>query len=90
MAAPRRPDPEPLPTSDLTVVVIGTALWAVALVVALVLGDRLDDQGRDSWVWVTAAGVALGLVGIRHLRRRRARSTDTGDPSADRSTPNQA
>lgn len=89
MAAPRRPDPEPLPTNDLTVVVVGTALWAVALVVALVLGDRLDDQGRENWVWITAAGVALGGVGIRHLRRRRARSTDTGDPSADRPAPNE-
>jgi len=43
-------------------------------VAALLLGDRLGDQGRDSWVWVAAAGLFLGLVGLRHVRRRAARA----------------
>jgi len=69
---PRRPDPEPVETDDVAIVTLGTVLWVVALVAALLLGDRLDDQGRDSWVWVAAAGLFLGLIGLRHVRRRRS------------------
>ena len=59
-------------TDDVAIVTLGTVLWALAVVATLVLRDRLDDQGRDGWVWVAAAGVFLGLVGIRQVRRRRA------------------
>jgi len=59
-------------TDDVAIVTLGTVLWALALIAALVLRDRLDDRGRDDWVWVAAAGVFLGLVGIRQVRRRRA------------------
>ncbi len=54
------------------VVTVGTALWAIGLVLALALRGRLDDHGNGAWVWVMAAGVFLGLVGLRHVRRRRA------------------
>ena len=83
MAAPRRPDPEPLRTDDVRAVTIGTVAWAVLLVVLLILGDRLDEQGRGSWVWVAAAGVFLGLVGLRTVRRRRAALRRGGPPAAD-------
>lgn len=59
-------------TDDVAIVTLGTVLWALSLVAALALRDRLDDQGRDSWVWVAAAGLFLGLVGLRQVRRRRA------------------
>ncbi len=59
-------------TDDVAIVTLGTVLWALGLVAALVLRDRLEDQGRDSWVWVAAAGLFLGLVGLRQVRRRRA------------------
>lgn len=72
MVTPRRPDPEPTESDDVAVVTVGTVLWAVGLLVSVVLRDRLDGQGRGDWVWVTAAGVLLGLVGIRYVRRRRA------------------
>jgi hypothetical protein len=87
---PRRPAPEPLETDDVTVVVVGTALWLVGLVVTLVLHDRLDRSGRGDWVWIMCAGVLLGLLGLRHVRRRRsalARLAET-DPSAPASGPN--
>jgi len=58
-------------TDDVAIVTAGTVLWALAVVAALVLRHRLDDQGRDGWVWVAAAGLFLGLVGIRQVRRRR-------------------
>lgn len=72
MAAPRRPDPEPLRTDDVTAVTVGTVAWGVLLVVLVALHGRLEDSGRESWVWVAAAGFGLGLIGIRHVRRRRA------------------
>jgi Protein of unknown function (DUF2530) len=59
-------------SDDVLVVTVGTALWAIGLVATLVLHDRLSEHGNDDWVWIMAAGVFLGLVGIRHVRRRRA------------------
>lgn len=78
MTSPRRPDPAPIETHDLTVVTLGTVLWAAGLLAALVLRDRLGDDGRADWVWILAAGVFLGLVGIRHVRRRRSRPMTAG------------
>jgi hypothetical protein len=71
MAPPRRPDPEPLETDDVAIVTVGTTLWAVALAGTVLWRGALADRGQDSWVWVCAAGVFLGLVGLRKVRRRR-------------------
>jgi hypothetical protein len=81
--APRRPDLEPLATDEVTVVLVGTVLWAVALVATLVLHSRIPEHGRGAWVWICAAGLFLGLVGLRHVRRRRAAlNPPVADPSA--------
>lgn len=67
----RRPDPEPLETNDVALVAGGTALWALALVVLLVL--KAAGTEVHAWWWqMCAAGVALGLLGVRYCRRRRA------------------
>jgi hypothetical protein len=78
-------------SDDVLVVTVGTALWAVGLVATLVLHDRLAEHGNDDWVWIMAAGLFLGLVGIRHVRRRRTalraghsdpdRANEASDPS---------
>lgn len=71
MAEPRI-DPAPLDVDAVPVVAVGTALWAVALGLCLVFRERLANDGR-SWWWAACAwGVALGLIGLRHVRRRRA------------------
>ena len=88
MAPPRRPDPEPLRTDDVTAVTVGTVAWAVLLVVLVAMYGRLEDDGHESWVWIAAAGFGLGLIGIRHVRRRRAAlARNDADPasSGDRS-----
>jgi hypothetical protein len=72
MPTPRRPDPEPLEADDVTIVTVGTVLWAVALVASLVFHDRLADGGNGNWIWIFLAGTFLGLIGIRYVRRRRA------------------
>jgi hypothetical protein len=72
MPTPRRPDPEPLEADDVTIVTVGTVLWAVALVASLVFHDRLADGGNGNWIWIFLAGTFLGLIGVRYVRRRRA------------------
>lgn len=71
------------------VVTVGAALWAAGLVLTLVLHHRLSEHGNGDWVWIMAAGLFLGLVGIRHVRRRRAalRAGQT-DPSGNDRSPN--
>jgi hypothetical protein len=55
------------------VFVVGTALWALALVVSAVLVGAGVVDGRQ--VWVSGAGVALGFLALAWERRRRARTT---------------
>jgi hypothetical protein len=81
MAPPRRPDPEPLETDDVRVITLGTVAWGVVLVVLVALHGRLEDDGHGSWVWIAAAGFGLGLVGLRHVRRRRAARARSGGTS---------
>jgi hypothetical protein len=72
-------------SDDVLVVTVGTALWAIGLAVTLVLHDRLSEHGNGDWVWIMAAGLFLGLVGIRYVRRRRAalRAAPTDASQAD-------
>ena len=68
----RRPDPEPLETNDVAIVAGGTALWALALVVLLVLKAAGTDV-HDWWWQMCLAGALLGLLGVRYCARRRDR-----------------
>jgi hypothetical protein len=62
--APTRKAPPPLQVDTARVVLAGTAVWAVALVVLLVLGDRVDRV----WIWTCVAGIALALLGLGIMR----------------------
>jgi hypothetical protein len=66
----QRPDPPPLETDDVTLVAVGTALWALAFVVLVGLRAAGTDVHRW-WLVMCAAGAALGVVGVRYCRRRR-------------------
>ena len=70
-AAPRHPDPEPLELDDTRVVLVGTVLWAVALVV-LVVRDLAGLRVPGWWLQMCLAGIALGLLGLRFVARRKA------------------
>jgi len=67
-----RPDPPPLETDDARVVLVGTALWAAALVVLLVLLVADVTEVRGWWLAMCGYGIALGLYGMRYCRRRQA------------------
>ena len=45
-------------------VLAGTALWAIALVVLLFLGDRVDRL----WTWTCVAAIILALLGLGVMR----------------------
>lgn len=69
-AADRRPQPPLPPVDDRRPVAVGTLIWAVLLVAALLARDDLAGQGRGWWVWTPVAGIALGLLGLVYVRRR--------------------
>ena len=64
MPAPTRKAPPPLQVDTLRVVLAGTALWVLALVVLLVLGDRVDRM----WTWTCVAAIGLGVLGLGVMR----------------------
>ncbi len=70
------------------VVLAGAVLWAVALVVLLLLGDRVERV----WIWTCVAGIVLAGLGLglmywqgqmerRREDRREDRSASGGDVS---------
>jgi hypothetical protein len=62
--APSRPSPPPLQVDTERVVLAGMALWAVALVVLLFLGDRVDVV----WTWTCVAALVLAVLGLGLMR----------------------
>ena len=64
MPGPAKQAPPPLRVDTVRVVLAGTALWVVALVVLLVLGDRVDRM----WTWTCVAGIALAGIGLGVMR----------------------
>jgi Protein of unknown function (DUF2530) len=68
--------PPPLEANDRLVTVAGTAGWALALIVLLIVRDSLPDDARW-WIWTCAAGVLMGLFALWYvprLKRSRARA----------------
>jgi hypothetical protein len=57
---------EPVDVDGVRAVAVGTVIWAVALVVLALIGKRGEV------LWVCAAGVGLGLLGMPYVLRRRA------------------
>lgn len=74
----RRPDPEPVAVNLERTILLGTALWFVVLLGAVVA--RLAEvSGATAWIWVAVVGVTLGGVGMLWSRRNRERwQTETG------------
>lgn len=70
-APPRHPEPEPLELDDTRVVLAGTVLWALALV-GLVVADLAGVRVPGWWLQMCLAGIALGLLGLRFIARRKA------------------
>jgi multidrug transporter EmrE-like cation transporter len=57
---PTKQAPPPLQVETARVVLVGIGLWAVALVVLLFLGDRVDRM----WTCTCLAAIGLGVLGL--------------------------
>ncbi|MER7128065.1 DUF2530 domain-containing protein [Streptosporangium saharense] len=67
MNQPRLPDLRPLRTNDTATILVGTALWALALVVLLVVRPAPEHQW---WIWTCVSGICGGVFGLWFVRRR--------------------
>jgi uncharacterized protein DUF2530 len=59
---------EPLAVPTRRIVSAGTALWAVALVVTLLV-PALHTGGRSWWPWTCVTGIALGAFAWWYVGR---------------------
>jgi hypothetical protein len=66
----RRPELQPLAVDSVRIVIGGTALFAAALVVTLLV-PALHSGDRDWWPWACASGLGLGLIGLAYILRGR-------------------
>jgi hypothetical protein len=75
---PTKQAPPPLQVDTARVVIAGTVLWAIALVVLLLLGDRVDRM----WTWTCVAAIALAVLGlgVMRLQGQLPRRERTGPP----------
>lgn len=64
MPRPTKQPPPPPAVDTARVVLAGAGVWAIALVVLLVLGDRVDRM----WAWTCVAGIALAGLGLWVMR----------------------
>ena len=86
MDEPGRPiPPPPLEANDQLVTAIGTAGWAVALIVLLIVRGSLPADARW-WIWTCVAGLVMGLFGLWYVPRfKRGRSRAAARRAAARS-----
>jgi len=64
VSGPLKQAPPPLRVDTARVVLAGIGLWVVALVVVLLLGNRLERV----WTWTCVAGIVLPFVGLAIMR----------------------
>ena len=68
-------DVTPLDVDGVRTVEVGTALWLVAFLMLLPFYGKLEETGREWWLWACMAGFGLGLFGIEICRARRKKRT---------------
>lgn len=75
---------EPIRVNEVRVIVVGMALWAVALVVlAVFFRHDLDHHHAGWWLWTCGLGLVLGLYGLRATRRRAAAQRSVVPPDRE-------
>ena len=83
-----RPEPPPpLEANDRLVTVTGTAGWALALAVLIIVRGSLSADARW-WIWTCATGLVLGLFALWYVPRyKRARARAAARRAAAQSAP---
>ena len=86
MKEPRPAPPPPLEANDRLVTITGTAGWALALIVLLIVRGSLPADARW-WIWTCVAGLAMGLFALWYVPRfKRARARAAARRVAAQST----
>lgn len=73
----QQPEPaviEPLRVDTPHIIVIGLALWVIALVLTLAI-PALHTGDRAWWPWTAVAGLVLGGLGLTYVRRGRGNAS---------------
>ena len=86
MGRQQRPVPPPLEGDDRLITAVITAGFLAALIVLLIMRDKLSPADRW-WVWVAAAGTGMGLFGfayVPHIKRSRDRAAQRRQAAQDR------
>jgi hypothetical protein len=81
----QRPVPPPLEGDDRLITAVITAGFLVALIVLLIMRDKLAPADRW-WVWVAAVGTGMGLFGfayVPHFKRSRSRAAQRRQAADD-------
>jgi hypothetical protein len=84
--AERPSPPPPLEANEQLVAGVCTAGWAIALVVLLIVRDRLPGDARW-WIWTCLAGVALGLFALWYVPRLKRSRAKAALRARDQSAP---
>ena len=84
--AERPSPPPPLEANDQLVIGVVTAGWAIALVVLLIVRDRLPANERW-WVWTCVTGLAFGLFGLWYVPRLKRARAKAALRARDKSAP---
>ncbi|HET6967777.1 MAG TPA: DUF2530 domain-containing protein, partial [Ornithinibacter sp.] len=66
---------EPIDVPTRSIVLVGTALWALALVVTLVV-PALHTGERSWWPWTCVTGIALGAFAFWYVGRGKGSAAD--------------
>jgi hypothetical protein len=85
MGRQQRPVPPPLEGDDRLITAVITAGFLVALIVLLIVRDKLPPADRW-WVWVAALGTGMGLFGfafVPHFKRSRSRAAQRRQAAQD-------
>jgi len=62
----------PVDADGVSAVTLGTVAWAIAFMILVVFfRDDLAAADASWWIWVCLVGMALGLVGMFYVMRRR-------------------
>ncbi len=60
----------PLDVDGVKTTKIGTAAFAIALILCLVFNQKLAEHGTSWWIWTCVAGIVLGLLTVIYTSRR--------------------
>ena len=66
-------DLKPIETDGINLLYVGTVLFVLATFVLIYQPNFINDQTQTVWLRITIMGTALGLIGLRVIKRRRKR-----------------